>query len=74
MEVRIITLLDVFEALIAKDRPYKKGIPVEQALEVLMEMAEKERKLDIGLVRMFAASRCWEEPKQERSLEEGQEV
>ena len=39
-----------------------------------MEMAEKERKLDIGLVRMFAASRCWEEPKQERSLEEGQEV
>lgn len=59
-EVRIITILDIFDALTADDRPYKPGIPVEQALSILKEMAEKEEKLDAGLVRAFIQSRSWE--------------
>lgn len=60
MEVRIITILDVFDALTAEDRPYKPGIPVEKALSILKNMAEKEGKLDQRLMELFIESRCWE--------------
>ncbi len=61
MEVRILTILDIFDALTADDRPYKPGMPVKRALDVLHDMAVKEGKLDAGLVRAFTESRCWEE-------------
>lgn len=60
MEVRIITILDIFDALVADDRPYKPGMPVEKALSILDAMANKEGKLDPGLTRLFIESRCWE--------------
>lgn len=60
MEVRILTILDIFDALTADDRPYKPGMPVERALSVLSDMAVKEGKLDAALVEAFTASRCWE--------------
>ena len=59
-EVRIITILDIFDALVANDRPYKKGMPVEKALPILQSMAEKEGKLDPELTRLFCQSKCWE--------------
>lgn len=59
-EVRIITILDVFDALSAPDRPYKKGMPVERALGILSDMARKEGKLDVALTDAFIESRCWE--------------
>ncbi len=62
-EVRVITILDIFDALTADDRPYKPGMPVERALSVLDAMANKEGKLDPHLVRLFAESRCWESEK-----------
>lgn len=60
MEVRIITILDIFDALVADDRPYKPGMPVEKALNILDAMANKEGKLDPELTRLFLESRCWE--------------
>ena len=60
MEVRIITILDIFDALVADDRPYKPGMPVEKALGILDIMANKEGKLDPELTRLFRESRCWE--------------
>lgn len=60
-EARIITILDIFEALTASDRPYKPGMPAERALSILKEMAEEEGKLDPALTALFAESRCWEE-------------
>ncbi len=60
MEARIITILDIFDALVAADRPYKPGIPVEKALGILDAMANKEGKLDPGLTALFIESRCWE--------------
>ena len=61
LETRIITILDIFEALTASDRPYKPGMPAEKALSILREMAEREGKLDPALTEQFARSRCWEE-------------
>ncbi len=58
-EVRIITILDIFDALVADDRPYKPGIPIEKALNILTIMAEKEGKLDPRLTELFVESRCW---------------
>lgn len=59
-EIRIITILDIFDALVADDRPYKPGMPIEKALSILKVMAEKEGRLDSELVRLFIESKCWE--------------
>ncbi len=58
-EVRILTILDIFDALVASDRPYKKGKPVPVALAILKDMAAQGR-LDSELLEQFIASRCWE--------------
>ncbi len=58
-EVRILTILDIFDALTADDRPYKRSMPAARALAILDEMANKEGKLDPQLVRLFAESECW---------------
>lgn len=58
-EVRIITILDIFDALVADDRPYKPGMPIEKALDILTIMAKKEGKLDPRLTELFIESKCW---------------
>lgn len=60
-EVRMITILDVFDALVADDRPYKPGIPVERAISILRIMSTDEGKLDRELTDSFIDSRCWED-------------
>jgi len=63
-EVRLLTILDVFEALTAKDRPYKPPMPVEKALAILHEMAEKELSLDPEVLRLFEESKAWEDKEE----------
>ncbi len=46
---RILTVMDIFEALTASDRPYKKPMPLERALSILDDMAAKE-EVDAELV------------------------
>ena len=53
LEVRIMTIADIFDSLTADDRPYKKAMPKERALSILSAMAD-EGKLDSGLVKQFA--------------------
>ncbi|MCM1087422.1 MAG: HD domain-containing protein [Muribaculaceae bacterium] len=52
LETRILTIADIYDALTATDRPYKKPVPQEQALEILRDMA-KEGKIDAKLVEWF---------------------
>ena len=59
-EVRLLTILDVFDALTAQDRPYKKGMPLEKALSILHSMAEREGAVDGEILALFEASRAWE--------------
>ena len=58
-EVRILTILDVFEALTAQDRPYKPPMPVEKALGILDSMVQ-EGGIDGTLLEKFKRSRAWE--------------
>lgn len=53
LEVKILAIADIYDALIARDRPYKKPIPKEKAFEILQEMAE-DGKLDKKLVDWLA--------------------
>lgn len=52
MEVRIMTIADIYDSLTADDRPYKKAVPKDKALKILISMAE-EGKLDKKLVISF---------------------
>ena len=58
-EVRLLTILDVFDALTAKDRPYKPGMPVEKALSILHSMVD-EGSIDKNILALFEQSQAWE--------------
>ena len=51
-EARILAIADIFEALTASDRPYKKGNPLSSAMKILYFMA-KDDELDKELVKFF---------------------
>jgi response regulator RpfG family c-di-GMP phosphodiesterase len=55
---RALTVCDIYDALTASDRPYKKAMPHDRALEVLAAEAEKD-KLDMWLVKAFIEGRVW---------------
>ena len=57
-EARLLTILDVFEALTAKDRPYKKPMPLRKALAVLDNMASSGQ-IDPDILVLFKKSRAW---------------
>jgi len=50
---RILTIVDIYESLISTDRPYKKPMPKDKALNILNIMANEEGKLDKDLVKIF---------------------
>ena len=52
LQTRMMTIADIFDALTAADRPYKKAVPLERALNIL-EMEVKAGKLDRGLFEAF---------------------
>ena len=51
-QVRMLTIADIFDALTASDRPYRKAATVERACKILNLEAD-DRKLDKGLVAVF---------------------
>ncbi|KJG36373.1 hypothetical protein UA32_16970 [Photobacterium angustum] len=52
---RIIAVADVFEALTAADRPYKKAKPVSVAIDILHKMA-LDNLLDLAVFKLFLKS------------------
>jgi len=52
---RIMSICDIYDALAASDRPYKKAMPAEKALAIL-EKEVKAGKLDADLFRVFVAA------------------
>jgi response regulator RpfG family c-di-GMP phosphodiesterase len=55
IQTRIISIADIFEALTARDRPYKKPMTISKAIEILEDMKEKNI-LDSQLVELFTDS------------------
>ncbi len=71
-QARLITILDIFEALTAADRPYRRSMPIEKAFDILDSMVE-EGKLDGNLLDEFKRSNAWVETMRQRELQKQQE-
>jgi HD-GYP domain-containing protein (c-di-GMP phosphodiesterase class II) len=52
LQSRILALADVFEALTARDRPYKKGKALSEAMKIL-EMMVRDGHIDSDLFNLF---------------------
>jgi response regulator RpfG family c-di-GMP phosphodiesterase len=60
LQSRIIAIADIFEALTAKDRPYKKGKTVVEALKI-MELMVKDQHIDADLFELFIQEEIYED-------------
>ena len=58
VQAKIMTICDMFDALSAADRPYKKAVPPERALDILT-MCVKDNELDPELFRLFVEARIF---------------
>jgi HD-GYP domain-containing protein (c-di-GMP phosphodiesterase class II) len=59
LQSKLMTISDIFDALTASDRPYKRAVPVEKALHIL-SLEVKDGHVDPELVRIFTESKAWE--------------
>jgi len=59
LQAKIMSVADIYDALTAADRPYKKALPLERALHIL-ELEVKDGNLDAELVRLFREARVYE--------------
>ena len=55
---RMMAISDIYDALTASDRPYKKAMPAERALDILANDV-KRGQLDAELFDVFVGARVW---------------
>jgi HD-GYP domain-containing protein (c-di-GMP phosphodiesterase class II) len=65
LQTRMMTIADIFDALTAQDRPYKRALPTERALDIMTDEVERGQ-LDESLFRIFLEARVWEERTERR--------
>jgi HD-GYP domain-containing protein (c-di-GMP phosphodiesterase class II) len=59
-QVRMMTISDIFDALTAGDRPYKKALSIERALDILTKEFAQRGKIDPLLLDVFITKRVYE--------------
>jgi HD-GYP domain-containing protein (c-di-GMP phosphodiesterase class II) len=59
LQTRMMTIADIFDALSAVDRPYKKAVPIERALDILKD-AVKDGEIDGVLFDLFVDARVFD--------------
>jgi len=52
IQTQILTVVDIYDALTASDRPYKRRLPVDTAIKILRQEAVKN-KINSDLVELF---------------------
>ena len=70
LQSKMMTIADIYDALVAWDRPYKKAVAVERALDILWDEAN-HGKLDRELLGIFVEARVYERtlPKPGETIE-----
>jgi HD-GYP domain-containing protein (c-di-GMP phosphodiesterase class II) len=58
IQAKIMTICDIFDALSASDRPYKRAVVADRALNIL-EMSVKDKELDPELYRLFLEAKIF---------------
>jgi HD-GYP domain-containing protein (c-di-GMP phosphodiesterase class II) len=56
--VRSITISDIYDALAARDRPYKRAVPNDRALDILRSEA-KRGAIDAQLLELFIGEKVY---------------
>jgi len=56
---RMMAVADIFDALSASDRPYKKAVPIEKTLDIL-QMEARSGQLDSDIVKLFIEAKVYE--------------
>jgi HD-GYP domain-containing protein (c-di-GMP phosphodiesterase class II) len=56
---RMMTISDIYDALTASDRPYKRAVPTEKALDIIGSEV-KSGKLDAELYRIFVEAKVYQ--------------
>jgi HD-GYP domain-containing protein (c-di-GMP phosphodiesterase class II) len=59
IQTRMMTISDIFDALTAADRPYKRAVPLQKALDI-MSQEVKGGMLDEELFRLFVDGKVFE--------------
>ena len=59
IQSKMMTIADIYDALTDKDRPYKKAIPVERALDIL-KMEVKDNHVDNDLLNVFIEGKVFD--------------
>ncbi|HPD78780.1 MAG TPA: HD domain-containing phosphohydrolase, partial [Spirochaetota bacterium] len=59
LQSRMMAIADIFDALTAQDRPYKRAVPIEKVVDILREEA-RSNKLDPDLVELFITEKIYE--------------
>jgi HD-GYP domain-containing protein (c-di-GMP phosphodiesterase class II) len=65
LQTRMMTIADIFDALTAQDRPYKRALPATRALDILTDEV-KQGQLDAELFKIFLEARVWEARSERR--------
>ncbi len=59
LPTKMMTICDIFDALTAADRPYKRAVPIQRALSIL-EDCVRASELDPDLFRVFHEAKIYE--------------
>ncbi len=59
IQSRMMAIADIFDALSASDRPYKRAVPIDKTLSIL-EAEAKDGMLDADLVKLFIEGKVYE--------------
>jgi HD-GYP domain-containing protein (c-di-GMP phosphodiesterase class II) len=59
LPAKMMTVCDIFDALTAKDRPYKRAVPVDRALAILEDCVRAD-EIDAELFRLFREAKLYE--------------
>jgi HD-GYP domain-containing protein (c-di-GMP phosphodiesterase class II) len=58
VQAKMMTICDIFDALAASDRPYKKAVPVDRALDIL-KFCVRDKEIDAELFRLFVEAQVY---------------
>jgi HD-GYP domain-containing protein (c-di-GMP phosphodiesterase class II) len=58
VQAKMMTICDIFDALAASDRPYKKAVPTDRALDIL-RLCVRDQEIDPELFRLFVEAQVY---------------
>jgi HD-GYP domain-containing protein (c-di-GMP phosphodiesterase class II) len=58
VQAKMMTICDIYDALSASDRPYKRAVPVDRALDIL-KLCVRDQEVDPELFRIFLEAQIY---------------